>query len=79
MPLLIDWKPQDFEILEEGVLVAPQDAGALAEAIARIIDGQLDWSALHRQARQRHRERFSDAAMASGVARVYQRVLKERG
>ncbi len=60
---------------KEGVLVKPGDWAALAAGIRRITSGELDWQQLRRQAYIRHAERFSDRAMAEGVARVYDQVL----
>ena len=37
--------------------------------------GEADWSALRASALARHADHFSDAAMAAGVARVYDEVL----
>lgn len=61
---------------EEGVLVAANDADALADGIARITHGNLDWATLRKNAYRRHAEHFSDRAMADGVAKVYSEVLR---
>ncbi|MEN6405499.1 MAG: glycosyltransferase [Thermoguttaceae bacterium] len=60
---------------QDGVLVPPGDADRLAQAIGRLIDGQPDWSSMRRSAHTRQTERFSDAAMAAGVAAVYRELL----
>ncbi|MGH7195151.1 MAG: glycosyltransferase, partial [Candidatus Saccharimonadales bacterium] len=62
----------------DGLLVPPGDAGALAEAIERLIGGLVDWRQLSASARQRQTEFFSDESMAAGVADVYRRVLAGR-
>ena len=59
----------------EGTLAAPGDADELASAIQRVTSGELDWQALSDAAYERQRERFSDRAMAVGVAAVYDRLL----
>jgi len=60
---------------EDGLLVAPGDAVDLADQLARVIRGQIDWNILRQHAAVRHRECFSDAAMAQGVANTYREVL----
>lgn len=59
----------------DGLLVAPGDRQALAEALARVVGGQVSWHALRRAAHARQREHFSDESMARGVATVYREVL----
>jgi glycosyltransferase involved in cell wall biosynthesis len=59
----------------DGLLVPPGDAEALATALASILRGEADWHALRRSALARHSEKFSDTAMAAGIAAVYRRVL----
>jgi len=59
----------------DGLLVSPGDAEDLAENIAAMIDGRCDWSAMHHSALGRHAQRFSDRAMAAGVAEVYRELL----
>ncbi len=59
----------------EGLLATPGDAASLSHAIGRIVRGEVSWTRLHAAAIQRHAQRFSDDAMAAGVAEVYRRVL----
>jgi glycosyltransferase involved in cell wall biosynthesis len=59
----------------DGVLVRPGDAEDLAKGIAGILPGQPDWSSMRTSEIERHTSQFSDAAMASRVARVYREVL----
>jgi glycosyltransferase involved in cell wall biosynthesis len=59
----------------EGLLVPPDDAAELAQAIARFVTGQVDWQTLRSNAYHRQREKFSAGSMAAGVAAVYRRVL----
>jgi glycosyltransferase involved in cell wall biosynthesis len=63
----------------EGLLVEPRSVGQLAAAIEEIIAGQgeLDYETLSRNAKKRHAECFSAAAMARGVAEVYRQVLEK--
>jgi glycosyltransferase involved in cell wall biosynthesis len=61
----------------DGLLVEPGDAEALAVAVARVIRGEVDWQAMRQSALARQRERFSDTAMAAGMAAVYHRVLSK--
>jgi glycosyltransferase involved in cell wall biosynthesis len=60
----------------DGVLAAPGDAQSLCHAIAAVIRGEYDWSALRASAMARHAREFSDRAMAAGVAKVYREVLQ---
>jgi glycosyltransferase involved in cell wall biosynthesis len=59
----------------DGVIAHAGDPGHLARAIASVISGQVDWSALRRTALARQAEKFSDRSMAAGVAAVYREVL----
>lgn len=59
----------------EGLLVAPGNTAELAAAIDQFLSGRVDGQQLSRNARRRHAERFSDRAMAAGVAAVYRQLL----
>ncbi len=67
--------PEAIRHAQDGVLVNPADAEDLARAIADMIAGRYDWSALRASAMARHAESFSDRAMAAGVAAVYRELL----
>jgi glycosyltransferase involved in cell wall biosynthesis len=62
----------------DGVLVEPGNPESLAGAIAEIVEGRYDWSALRASAFERQARHFSDLAMAAGVAAVYRRVLDRK-
>jgi glycosyltransferase involved in cell wall biosynthesis len=72
----VEGVPEAVRDGQEGVLAQPGNAEDLAAAIRRIIDGDLDWRQLSDNAVARHAERFSDEAMAAGVAEVYRRALR---
>ncbi len=59
----------------EGLIVPPDDARALALAVERFVTGEVNWAELRRNAYRRQAERYSQQAMAAGVARVYDGVL----
>jgi len=59
----------------DGVLAAPGDPDDLARAIADVLEGRRDWSALRASASARRAKLFSERAMAEGVAAVYREVL----
>lgn len=59
----------------EGSIAEPNDPQDLARAIARVIDGDLNWSLLRKNVLRRQAECFSDQSMADGVANVYRQVL----
>jgi glycosyltransferase involved in cell wall biosynthesis len=67
--------PEAIRHAQDGVLVDPGNAEDLCRAIADVIGGRYDWSALRASAMARHAERFSDHAMAAGVAAVYRELL----
>lgn len=67
--------PEAIRDRQDGVLVNPNDADDLARAIADVVRGNYDWSALRASAMARHAVLFSDRAMATGVAAVYREVL----
>jgi glycosyltransferase involved in cell wall biosynthesis len=67
--------PEAIRDGQDGLIARAGDAADLARAIGRIVRGEVDWSALRSSALARHAERFSDRAMAAGVAAVYRDVL----
>ena len=75
----VEGVPEVIRDGREGLIARPGDPQELAQAIARIIRGEVDWAALRRSALARHAERFSDRAMAAGVAAAYREVLEEVG
>jgi glycosyltransferase involved in cell wall biosynthesis len=60
---------------QDGVIVPPGDPKALAQAIADVISGKYDWSAMRHSAIERQAKFFSHRSMAEGVADVYRQVL----
>ena len=60
---------------QHGLLVTPEDAAALADALAGVITGHIDGRMLGDNARARQIEFFSDRSMAQGVAKVYDEAL----
>ncbi len=63
----------------EGLLVEPGSASELAEALARIGNGDVDACQLGDAARQRQQSVYSTRAMAEGVASVYDEVFSSGG
>lgn len=59
----------------DGRLAEPNDPSDFAKAIRSVMH-ELDWKALQANAIQRHADRFSDRAMAEGVAKVYRSCLE---
>jgi len=72
----VEGVPEAIREGKDGLLANPGDADDLARAIAQVISGEADWSQLQSTALARHSERFSDHAMAAGVAEVYKSLLK---
>ena len=50
------------------------DANSLAATIETLLRGEFDWRKLSAAARRRHRQHFSDQAMAAATAEIYRRV-----
>jgi len=75
----VEGVPEAIRDAEDGLLADPGDPGSLAQVIGRVVRGEVDWSALRESALVRHAEKFSDSAMAAGVAGVYRRVLNGKG
>lgn len=59
----------------DGLIAEPNNPDDLARAIGLVVRGDVDYREMRQNAHGRHAERFSDRAMAEGVARVYRRVL----
>ena len=59
----------------DGLIVEPNNFEDLSDALRQFVDGEADWNKMQISARGRQAEKFSDHAMATGVARVYRRVL----
>jgi glycosyltransferase involved in cell wall biosynthesis len=74
----VEGVPEAIVQRETGLLVDPHSVSQLATAVRQFIEGEVDYTAISRQARERHAARFSDVAMAHNVATVYDAVLKER-
>ena len=69
--------PEAIVHRETGLLVEPACVNQLASAIEEFVSGALDYSAISQRGRERHRERFSDVAMARNLAAVYRDVLAD--
>ena len=60
---------------QDGLIVPAGDHQALAQAVADVMDGRYDWSAMRESAIERQAKFFSHRSMAEGVAEVYRQVL----
>jgi glycosyltransferase involved in cell wall biosynthesis len=67
--------PEAIRHGRDGVLVDPNNADKLAQAIAGVVNGCYNWEELRVSAFERHALQFSDRSMAAGVAAVYKEVL----
>jgi glycosyltransferase involved in cell wall biosynthesis len=63
---------------QTGLLVEASRVDQLVQAIEQFITCRVDYADMSCRARARHRERFSDVAMAADVAAVYHDVLVAR-
>lgn len=75
----VEGVPEAIRDGKDGLVAEPGNPRSLADAVARLVKGTADWSALRASALARHAEHFSDRSMAEGVAAVYRRLLAERG
>lgn len=71
----IEGVPEVIRDSIDGMLAQPGDAHDLANRIADIVEGRVDWQQLRKSAYRRQVEGFSDHSMAAGVADVYRRIL----
>lgn len=74
----VEGVPEAVVHRETGLLVEPGSVSQLASAISSFVRGEVDYAEFSRRGRERHAERFSDIAMARGLAEVYRDVLKAR-
>jgi glycosyltransferase involved in cell wall biosynthesis len=70
--------PELIEHDRTGLLVAADDPGALADAIARVIDDRRQALQRAEAARREARERFSPASMAAAYEALYEEKAKAR-
>lgn len=70
--------PEVVKDCETGLLCPPGDAGALADAIERLLEDPEGARALGRRARTRIESRFSIDAMVEGNIEVYREVIRGR-
>ncbi len=61
---------------QDGVIVPAGDHQAIAQAVADVIEGRYDWSAMRKALYERQAQFFSHRSMAEGVANVYRQVWK---
>ncbi|QDU95093.1 glycosyltransferase [Lignipirellula cremea] len=61
----------------DGVLCEANDAEDLADAIERVISGELSWSELRKNGFERQSQKFSDVSMAARVAEIYDDLLTD--
>lgn len=68
------------EIIDDGVngiLVGPEDPGAIAAAVSDIVSGKVDGVALGRRGYETVVERFSEARMVDDVISIYEKVMSK--
>jgi glycosyltransferase involved in cell wall biosynthesis len=74
----VEGVPEAVQHRETGLLVDPNSVSQLAAAVRQFVTGEVDYAATSRRGRDRHAAKFSDVAMARGVADVYRDVLANR-
>jgi glycosyltransferase involved in cell wall biosynthesis len=70
--------PEAVEDGKTGLLVPPEDVGALASAIAELLRDKARREEMARRARARALERFTSGTMARSYEALYRRLLAER-
>jgi len=68
--------PEIIRHKKDGLLSEPGNALSLYQMIAKIIDGNINTSALVDSAYKRQIKYFSDLCMAEGVAKIYSDIIK---
>ncbi|WP_153559042.1 glycosyltransferase [Roseimaritima sediminicola] len=74
----VEGTPEAIRHRREGLLADPQCSRSLAQQITALVEGRYDWTAMAEAACLRHREHFSDTAMAEKTAAVYRHVLAKK-
>jgi glycosyltransferase involved in cell wall biosynthesis len=70
--------PEQVEHGTTGLLVAPGDAAALADAVERLLDDPVGAAAMGRAGARRVEERFSTREFVDGMVRVYADAVSRR-
>lgn len=71
----VEGVPEAIRHGHDGLIATPDSGDDLAHCIESMLRGEVNWAQLRTSAHARQAEKFSDTAMASGIARVYTRVL----
>jgi len=71
----VEGTPEAIRDGQDGLLAEPGSSQSLAAQLARLVTGGVNWSAMAESACRRHRDHFSDQAMAAATAALYHRVL----
>lgn len=74
----VEGAPEAIRDSVDGLLAEPGNSVDLADRIADIVEGHIDWQALRQNGHERQANEFSDRSMAQGVAEVYREVLERR-
>jgi glycosyltransferase involved in cell wall biosynthesis len=71
----VEGTPEAITDRVEGLLAEPRDPVSLANKIADLVSGNIDWHGMSRAAVTRHKADFSDVAMARGTSEVYRTLV----
>lgn len=71
----VEGVPEAIRDGRDGILAEPANPDDLSRCIEQFVCGTVDWLAMRSSGLKRHAGHFSDAAMARGIAAVYQSVL----
>lgn len=61
-----------------GMLVEPEDADSLADALQYVLSDELRWLTMQRECEADHHERFSERSMVNGISAIYDEVIRNR-
>jgi glycosyltransferase involved in cell wall biosynthesis len=71
----VEGVPEAIRDRQDGMLVEPNNANALADALDELVSGRLDYPTMSASSQARHAEHFSAEIMAGRVAEVYEQIL----
>jgi glycosyltransferase involved in cell wall biosynthesis len=71
----VEGVPEAIRDRQDGLLVEPNNANALADSLEELVAGGLDYPTMSASSQTRHAEHFSAEIMAGRVAEVYDQIL----
>ena len=63
---------------QNGLLADPGDASSLTAQLGEMLVGNVDWHLMRYECQNEYAQKYSDSAMAVGVARIYDQLLHQQ-